>query len=80
MTDAQRRTAAYTGRACIGWCGNRAGDGFSVAGNMLAGERVACLPSRDHPADVIDRKIIEREIARFQAERESTRASSGSRR
>jgi uncharacterized Ntn-hydrolase superfamily protein len=25
---------------CIGWCGHRTGEGFSVAGNMLAGESV----------------------------------------
>jgi uncharacterized Ntn-hydrolase superfamily protein len=40
LVDAAGRTAAYTGAQCIGWCGDLAGDGFSVAGNMLAGERV----------------------------------------
>ena len=40
VVDAAGRTAAYTGAQCIGWCGDRAGEGFSVAGNMLAGERV----------------------------------------
>ena len=34
------RIAAHTGAACIDWCGHRAGRGFSVAGNMLAGPRV----------------------------------------
>ena len=33
--------AAHTGGECIGWCGHRLFDGFSVAGNMLAGEAVA---------------------------------------
>ena len=32
--------AAHTGRECIGWCGHIEGDGFSIAGNMLAGGRV----------------------------------------
>lgn len=32
--------AAHTGAECIGWCGHRVESGFSVAGNMLAGERV----------------------------------------
>jgi uncharacterized Ntn-hydrolase superfamily protein len=32
--------AAYTGRECVEWCGHRSGEGFSVAGNMLAGARV----------------------------------------
>ena len=40
MIDAKGRVAAYTGSACIGWCGHLAGEGFSVAGNMLAGRQV----------------------------------------
>jgi uncharacterized Ntn-hydrolase superfamily protein len=32
--------AAHTGRDCIDWCGHLAGDGFSIAGNMLAGPQV----------------------------------------
>ncbi|WP_119292217.1 DUF1028 domain-containing protein [Azohydromonas sediminis] len=32
--------AAHTGSACIDWCGHAVHDGFSVAGNMLAGPRV----------------------------------------
>lgn len=32
--------AAATGRACIPWCGHLVGDGWSVAGNMLAGPEV----------------------------------------
>ena len=40
MVDAQGRAAAFTGKACIDWCGHLPGDGFSVAGNMLAGAAV----------------------------------------
>lgn len=40
LIDAHGRVAAYTGAACIDWCGHTAGDGFSVAGNMLAGPQV----------------------------------------
>jgi uncharacterized Ntn-hydrolase superfamily protein len=40
LIDAAGRSAAYTGTACIGWCGHLVGDGFSVAGNMLAGPQV----------------------------------------
>ena len=40
MVDAHGSVAAHTGRQCIDWCGHIAGDGFSVAGNMLAGPRV----------------------------------------
>jgi uncharacterized Ntn-hydrolase superfamily protein len=32
--------AAFTGAACIDWCGHRIERGFSVAGNMLAGPEV----------------------------------------
>ncbi len=40
VVDRDGNTAAYTGAACIGWCGHKTGDGFSVAGNMLAGGSV----------------------------------------
>jgi len=40
IVDASGRIAAHTGAACIDWAGHVAGDGFSVAGNMLAGARV----------------------------------------
>jgi len=40
VIDAEGRTAAHTGSACIDWCGHRAGEGYSVAGNMLAGAQV----------------------------------------
>ncbi len=40
MIDAQGRIGAHTGSACIEWCGHLAGEGFSVAGNMLAGPDV----------------------------------------
>ena len=151
--DAQGRVAAHTGARCVEWCGHVAGEGFSVAGNMLVGasvlaatadayrnlaqfdfaqrllaameageaaggdkrgrqaaalrivasedypvldlrvddhddplrelrrlydkslERfqpfVACLPSRANPAGIVDRAVIEREIERFQAGRNS---------
>ena len=32
--------AAHTGAVCVDWCGQRVFDGFSVAGNMLAGAAV----------------------------------------
>ena len=40
VMDAAGRTAAHTGKDCIDWCGSTAGEGFSVAGNMLAGPAV----------------------------------------
>jgi len=38
--DRQGRSAAWTGESCVAWAGSRSGPGFSVAGNMLAGEPV----------------------------------------
>jgi uncharacterized Ntn-hydrolase superfamily protein len=40
IMDASGRIAAHTGRECVDWCGHLEGNGFSIAGNMLAGGRV----------------------------------------
>ncbi len=40
IMDAQGRIAAHTGNDCVDWCGHVRGDGFSIAGNMLAGPQV----------------------------------------
>jgi uncharacterized Ntn-hydrolase superfamily protein len=40
IMDAAGRIAAHTGKDCVDWCGHLAGDGFSIAGNMLAGGAV----------------------------------------
>ena len=40
VMDAHGQIAAHTGKDCVDWCGHLPGDGFSIAGNMLAGPRV----------------------------------------
>lgn len=40
IIDDSGRGAAHTGAACIEWCGHTLRDGYSVAGNMLAGPEV----------------------------------------
>jgi uncharacterized Ntn-hydrolase superfamily protein len=40
IMDAKGAIAAHTGEDCVDWCGHLPGDGFSIAGNMLAGPRV----------------------------------------
>jgi uncharacterized Ntn-hydrolase superfamily protein len=40
LVDRAGRFAAYTGAECVPWCGYLIRDGFSVAGNMLAGRQV----------------------------------------
>lgn len=40
VMDITGRIAAHTGSECVDWCGHLHGDGFSLAGNMLAGAAV----------------------------------------
>ncbi|NPV24848.1 DUF1028 domain-containing protein [Bradyrhizobium aeschynomenes] len=40
ILDLNGQIAAHTGRDCIDWCGHLEGQGFSIAGNMLAGPQV----------------------------------------
>ncbi|MFN7305602.1 MAG: isocitrate/isopropylmalate family dehydrogenase, partial [Acetobacteraceae bacterium] len=46
--DCHGRNAAWTGENCVEWCGHLSGDGFSVAGNMLAGGAVGAPDIPDH--------------------------------
>jgi uncharacterized Ntn-hydrolase superfamily protein len=61
VIDRDGRTAAHTGSACIAWCGHTAGEGFSVAGNMLAGPRVVAATAqayRDNPDQPFAERLI----------------------
>ena len=40
VIDARGTSAQHTGRDCVPWCGHRSGEGYSMAGNMLAGPQV----------------------------------------
>src|SRR5450432_3812171 len=40
IMDASGRIASHTGGECVDWCGHIERDGFSIAGNMLAGAAV----------------------------------------
>lgn len=40
VMDREGRFAAFTGQACIDWCGHEIRSNFSVAGNILAGPQV----------------------------------------
>jgi uncharacterized Ntn-hydrolase superfamily protein len=40
IMDASGRVASHTGSECVDWCGHIEGNGFSIAGNMLAGGRL----------------------------------------
>ena len=40
MVDANGRTAAFTGKACVDWKGHLVGENYVVAGNMLVDAQV----------------------------------------
>jgi uncharacterized Ntn-hydrolase superfamily protein len=58
--------AAHTGSACIDWCGHRLHEGFSVAGNMLAGPQVLDATAQAFIAGA-DRPLAERLLAALAA-------------
>jgi uncharacterized Ntn-hydrolase superfamily protein len=51
VMDGNGRIAAFTGRDCVDWCGYLEGDGFSIAGNMLAGAAVLDETARAYAAN-----------------------------
>jgi uncharacterized Ntn-hydrolase superfamily protein len=51
ILDASGSIASHTGRECVDWCGHLAGDGFSIAGNMLAGAQVLDDTARAYTAN-----------------------------
>ena len=51
LVAADGRSAAYTGASCVGWCGHTAGEGYSVAGNMLAGPQVIESTASEYAAN-----------------------------
>jgi uncharacterized Ntn-hydrolase superfamily protein len=51
VMDRAGRCAAYTGAACIDWCGHELRGAYSVAGNMLAGPAVLAETIRTYEAE-----------------------------
>ena len=51
VMDAKGHIAAHTGSECVDWCGHSQGDGFSLAGNMLAGAAVLDDTARTYAAN-----------------------------
>ena len=66
IMDAKGRIAAYTGDDCVDWCGHLQGDGFSIAGNMLASGRVLDDTAKAFLADA-DLPFARRLIAAMRA-------------
>jgi uncharacterized Ntn-hydrolase superfamily protein len=46
VVTADGRAAAHTGSGCLHWAGHRVGDGYTVQGNILAGEAVVAEMER----------------------------------
>ena len=65
VIDAQGRIGQHTGKSCIEWCGAVAGEGYSVAGNMLANEKVVRETARAFTAS--KKPFAERLIAALEA-------------
>ena len=66
LIDAQGRGAARSGSECVDWFGHQAHDGFSVAGNMLAGPQVVAETARAYQASA-DLAFPERLIRALEA-------------
>lgn len=64
--DVHGRSAAWTGRHCVEWCGELSGDGWSLAGNMLAGPEVLACTRDDFLAHG-DASLAERMLTALQA-------------
>jgi len=65
VIDAAGRIGQFTGRHCVEWAGAIAGDGFSVAGNMLAGAKVVSETAEAFRKT--DKSFSERLIAALEA-------------
>ncbi|HZC96986.1 MAG TPA: DUF1028 domain-containing protein [Bradyrhizobium sp.] len=66
IMDAKGRIASHTGGECVDWCGHIQGDGFSIAGNMLADAAVLDESARAYLASA-NLPFARRLIASMQA-------------
>lgn len=61
VMDRKGRFGAFTGKACVDWCGHAVHETFSVAGNMLAGSEVIAETAKayvDNAAVPFARRLI----------------------
>jgi uncharacterized Ntn-hydrolase superfamily protein len=63
--DAAGRIGQHTGAQCVDWCGALRGNGYSIAGNMLANERVLLETEKAYRASPLP--FAERLIAALEA-------------
>lgn len=65
VVDAAGRIGQHTGAQCVDWCGALHGAGFSVAGNMLASEKVIRETAKAYEGSTLS--FAERLIAALEA-------------
>ena len=65
VIDAKGGIGQFTGARCIDWCGAVAGEGYSVAGNMLANENVVAQTAKAYEASSLS--FAEKLIAALEA-------------
>jgi uncharacterized Ntn-hydrolase superfamily protein len=65
IVTADGRAAAFTGRECLDWAGQRVGPGFAVQGNILAGEAV--VDEMAHAYTKTIGTLVERLVAALEA-------------
>ncbi len=62
VVDREGRSASWTGKDCVPWCGHVTGDGFAAQGNMLTGEPVVVAMAdafrRTEPLDLPERLLV----------------------
>lgn len=62
VVDRDGRSASWTGKDCVPWCGQVTGDGFAAQGNMLTGEAVVAAMadtfSRTQGLDLPERLLV----------------------
>jgi uncharacterized Ntn-hydrolase superfamily protein len=65
IVTADGRAAAFTGKECMDWAGQRVGPGFAVQGNILAGEAV--VDEMAHAYTKTVGTLVERLVAALEA-------------
>ncbi len=65
IVDRKGESAAYTGKECIEWAGHITGEGYSVQGNILAGEHV--LESMAKAFETTKGELVDKLIASLKA-------------
>ncbi len=67
VVDADGRTATYTGAKADPWCGDRRGEGYAIAGNLLVSEETVAAMEEVFLASGVEHDLADRLIAALEA-------------